>query len=105
MTAFNKQDLETVVNGMLKQSQDELKAMADPTDLERYWFFSYDKAASLEWNTYQFNKMLDLYSSKCRRWEEMHNGSCCVVERVRDRYLMPKIKEWISLVQAKHPQA
>jgi len=63
--------------------------------LEEYWFFKYDPNALIEENLYQFHDMLKLYGSFCRRWEEHHNGSCCVVERVRDKYLMPKIRLFI----------
>lgn len=60
--------------------------------LEEYWFFKWDESKPLDWNIYQFTDLLELYRRQCRRWEEYHNGSCCVVERVRDQYLMPKIK-------------
>jgi hypothetical protein len=46
--------------------------------------------------------MLNLYQNKCRRWEEMHNGSSCVVERVRDTYVMPKIREWLAVIKAEN---
>jgi hypothetical protein len=45
--------------------------------------------------------MLNLYAGRCRRWEEMHHGSMSVVERVRDAYMMPKIKEFIELHDAR----
>lgn len=43
---------------------------------------------------YEFFDMLELYKHFCSDWEEMHHGHVCVVERVRDKYLMPKIKEF-----------
>jgi len=58
--------------------------------------FTWNESASLEWNLYQFHDKLRLYGSFCRRWEGIHNGSCCVVERVRDTYLMPKIREFTA---------
>jgi len=97
-------DLKGIFIGILAAEREELKAMADPAGLERYWFFRYDPTASLEWNCYQFHSMLDLYKGKCRRWEEMHNGSQSVVERVRDRYLMPKIREWLEITRARSPE-
>jgi hypothetical protein len=65
-------------------------------DLEKYWFFKYDKNMSLESNMYKFHDLLNLYVVYCRRWEEHHNGHCCVVERVRDNYIMPKIQKFIE---------
>ena len=53
---------------------------------------------SKEWNLYKFSDALEMYKSRCRRWEEHHNGSSCVVERVRDKYLMPKIKDFLTKV-------
>ena len=60
--------------------------------LEGYWHFAFDAKKSVEANIYNFHDMLKLYGNFCRRWEQHHNGSCCVVERVRDHYLWPKIK-------------
>lgn len=88
-----------VLTGMMESGNRELRESSQ-SDLERYWFFTFDPTRSLEWNLYQFHDLLKLYGSQCRRWEEMHNGCCCVVERVRDKYLMPKIKEFIADTQA-----
>lgn len=65
-------------------------------DLERYWDFESDPAASKAWNVYQFHRALSTYGSVCRQWEEAHNGYACVVERVRDRYLLPKIRAFVK---------
>ena len=65
-------------------------------ELEEYWFFKFDHKIALEHNLYKFHDLLDLYGDFCRRWEEHHNGSCCVVERVRDKYLMPKIRQMVK---------
>ncbi len=67
--------------------------------LEGYWFFKWNHTTSLAANIYKFHKLLSAYGSQCRRWEEMHNGSCCVVERVCDTYLMPKIREFANMVR------
>jgi hypothetical protein len=64
--------------------------------LERYWHFRWQDESSIEINLYDFHKMLDLYGGFCRHWEEHHNGYTCVVERVRDTYLMPKIREFVK---------
>ena len=63
-------------------------------ELEYYWQFKFDAERSIEQNMYSFYRRLRAYESMCRRWEEHHNGSCCVVERVRDKYVMPKIREF-----------
>lgn len=63
-------------------------------ELERYWNFKWNPEATLAQNLYEFHDMLDLYGSFCRRWEDHHNGYICIVGRVRDKYLMPKIKEF-----------
>ena len=94
-----KEALDGVVTGIIASANAELRAMTKE-DLESRWFFRWDDAVAPEWNLYQFHKMLDLYGGFCRRWEEMHNGSCCVVERVRDTYLMPKIREFIAKINA-----
>jgi len=88
-----------VLDGILARGDAELQQMQQ-SGLEGYWHFHWDDAASLEWNIYKFHGMLKLYGSFCRRWEEMHNGHCCVVERVRDTYLIPKIREFAEKVRA-----
>ena len=96
MTEVTTEALEAVFTDILQRTQNELAAITDPTELERYWYFRYDEALSPAANLYEFNQLLELYRKRCRRWEEMHNGHCCVVERVRDRYLMPKIREFLT---------
>ena len=88
--------LDAVFKGILTNARDELQAIVDPTELERFWFFRHDPARSAAANLYEFHGMLSLYQRKCRQWEEIHNGSSCVVERVRDQYLMPKIREFLA---------
>lgn len=103
MDKVTDEALNEVFSGIISDEREELRSMSDPSSLERYWYFSYDHDASLEWNLYKFNQLLDIYRHKCRRWEEMHNGNCCVVERVRDAYVMPKIKDLINLINATKP--
>ena len=69
-------------------------------DLESYWWFKYDRTSSIDWNIYQFSECLESYKRNMRKWEEHHNGTSCVVERVRDKYLMPKIKEFRALTSS-----
>ena len=92
------EDIKGVLTGIIASSNADIQK-ASQQDLERYWHFRWNAGASLESNLYQFHKMLDLYGSFCRRWEETHNGHCCVVERVRDAYLMPKIREFAENVR------
>jgi hypothetical protein len=68
--------------------------------LENYWHFIFDHKSSLEDNIYRFQDLLQLYASFCKRWEQHHNGHCCLVERVRDQYLRPKIKRFAADVRA-----
>ena len=92
-----EKDISDVITSMAKRFDDELFQKTEE-ELEENWFFKWDDSASLEWNTYNFHDMLKLYGSFCRRWEEKHNGSRCVVGRVRDKYLMPKIKQFVKQI-------
>ncbi len=90
-----KTEMEAIFTGILSQAREELATMPQ-TELERFWFFKYDNNKSYEYNLYLFYDYLGMYSRKCRQWEELHNGNMCVVERVRDTYLMPKIREFVA---------
>lgn len=70
-------------------------------ELEQYWYFKWSDKSSVEWNIYQFSSNLESYKRNCRDWETEHNGSCCVVECVRDTYLMPKIREFLKTLEEK----
>jgi len=98
-TNVTTEDIESVIGGMLSRVQDELKHMTQQ-DLEKGWYFEYDNTRSPAWNLYEFHSLLNLYAGRCRRWEEMHHGSMSVVERVRDAYIMPKIRAFIELHDA-----
>ena len=100
----SENDIADVITGMAAAFDDDLQRMTQ-AELEDRWFFRWDDSASLERNLYEFHDLLKLYGSSCRRWEERHNGSCCVVERVRDTYLMPKIREFAEKVRTLPPNA
>lgn len=65
-------------------------------ELEDRWYFKFDSKKSAAANLYHFHNMLGLYERQCEEWEIHHNGHCCVVERVRDQYLMPKIEQFLK---------
>jgi hypothetical protein len=92
-TPLEQNALEDVITSILTRADQELFALSRE-GLESRWHFRYDTARSPEANLYDFHKMLHLYGGACRRWEEHHNGICCVVERVRDTYLLPKIRQF-----------
>lgn len=93
MVEITDADIGNVLTGIMRRVEVEYHMMTE-AELERHWYFRFEPKSTLAWNMYQFNSCLTLYGGSCRRWEEIHNGSCCVVERVRDKYLMPKIKEF-----------
>lgn len=78
-------------------SRDDAELMAlDEAALAAQWYWRWEADKSVAWNTYQFSGMLELHKRQCRRWEEHHNGNCCIVERVRDKYLMPRVREFLA---------
>lgn len=87
-------DIGAVVGRLIERADDELFS-TEQKDLEKFWFFKWEEG-SVAWNVYRFNRDLDLYKLQCRRWEEHHYGRVCVVERVRDKYLMPKINGFVE---------
>lgn len=84
-----------VLTSMVSRFDQKLFALSE-SDLAEEWYFKWDDKASIVWNIYEFSDMLEMYKRRCRRWEEHHNGSCCVVERVRDKYLMPRIRQFVD---------
>lgn len=100
MSKITEKEIKNCFNGITEAGNKELKEMSQ-ADLERYWLWKWNPNQSKEVNTYKFFDLLELYSHFCRRWEEMHNGHGCVVERVRDRYLMPKIKIFVAEISTK----
>ena len=89
-----EEDIKTVITSLHDSFQSELMNCTE-AELEGYWHYTYDASLPLEISLYRFHDRLKLYQNFCRRWEEYHHGSMCVVERVRDKYLMPKIR-WFS---------
>jgi len=69
--------------------------------LEDNWLFKWRDPVSLEENLYEFFDMLELYKYSCSQWEEEKNGHVCIVGRVRDKYVMPKIKELVDKIKQK----
>lgn len=90
-----EKDIKEVLDALSKKTEVTL-LKKDQRQLEDYWHFSWDKNMSAAYNTYRFMDNLESYRRNCRKWEEQHNGTCCVVERVRDEYLMPKIRAFLS---------
>jgi len=98
-----RQGLKTVIPKILEGFSQELYARTRE-QLEELWHFRFDPEKSAETNIYHFHDMLKLYSGQVRRWEEHHNGCCCVVERVRDQYLMPKIVAFAEDLKGSGPR-
>ncbi len=89
------QDVAEVINALDKSFTDGLYA-TPPDGLEKYWHFRWREGWTAEYAMYEFANQLAYYGEECRRCEEHHNGRVCVVERVRDKYLMPKAREFLS---------
>lgn len=95
MTTITEKDVENVLTSILQRSNDELLSCKEDELDGKYFHFKWNDNKPDHLNLYEFYQCLYLFSSSVRKWEEHHNGSCCVVERVRDKYLMPKIKEFL----------
>jgi len=95
---ITEQDIEKTILSLHDTLQQEL-FQCQEEDLEKYWHFKYNEKLSLVHNLYKFYDLLKLYHGFCRRWEEHTNGPSCVVERVRDKYLIPKIKNFIDAMK------
>lgn len=97
-TKVTKKEIEGVINNLAKSLDDELAQMVE-SDLEKYWHFKWEDDATNELNLYRFYDMLKLYGYFCEKWEQKHYGHYCIVERVRDKYLLPKIREFLEIFQ------
>jgi len=91
-------DAITKINDILDQD------LYDKTrgQLEDNWLFKWRDSVSLEKNPYEFFDMLELYKYFCSQWEEEKNGHVCIVGRVRDKYVMPKIKELVKDIKKRN---
>lgn len=94
-------DIGEMIKSLNATFDEELYSTPEDQLEKEYYHFNWENDRSILWNIYQFSDSLELYKRFCRRWEEKHNGSCCVVERVRDTYLMPKIKEFLTILKEK----
>jgi len=92
---FTEETLKEVMTAMITTSDAKLFACTE-AELPKLFYFNYDSKASQEWNLYQFSSALEPYKQKCRRWEEHYHGSCCVVKRVRDKYVIPQVKIFLK---------
>lgn len=99
MTAQHE-DIGKVITALANSFDAELFAMS-ADEIAAEWYWGWDDGCSAEWNTYQFSDILELHKGRWRRWEEHHNGPACVVERVRDKYVLPRVREFLGEL-AKH---
>lgn len=93
--AIKQDDIKQLLTSVMKGVDAELFACTQE-QLEQCWLFKWNPEKSKAWNFYEFHELLGLYRRKCRKWEEHYNGHVCVVERVRDKYLLPKIEAFIE---------
>ena len=94
MSEINKDVIAKTITSLAATFDRELYGKTKE-QLETYWMFEFDPSKTVASNLYTFHERLKLYGGFCRRWEEHHHGSCCVVERVRDQYLWPKIEQFM----------
>ena len=100
--SVTEEELKQALTSMASRFEEELYALKQD-ELEQHWHFAFDVSRSIAGNLYDFHEKLKLYGHFCRRWEEHHNGHCCVVERVRDTYLMPKIRAFAERISPNIP--
>src|SRR3954464_2906790 len=93
--ALTEKDIKDAITSLMGGFDDELYALSE-AELVAKWYFSWDERADLAWNLYQFSGMLEMHRRTCRRWEEHHHGHDSVVERVRDKYLLPRITAFLD---------
>jgi hypothetical protein len=97
-TEITKEELGKCIESMVSRFDAELFALS-AEEIAAEWFWRWETNRSKEWNTYQFSDILELHKRRWRRWEEHHNGSSCVVERVRDKYVMPRVSEFLLALE------
>lgn len=98
---LNNNALEEVMTSILQRHRNTLLELTQEQLLNDRWHYRYNDSASAAWNLYQFSSCLESYKRDCRDWETHYNGQSCVVERVRDKYLMPRIKEFLEILKVK----
>lgn len=96
---ITKDDIAEVITSMAESFDAELLAKS-ADEIASEWYWKWDDRRGADWNTYKFSDILELHKRRWRRWEEHHNGSCCVVERVRDKYVMPRVREFLAELRA-----
>lgn len=95
MNEPTQEQIGDVITAIAASADAELMALEE-AELSARWYWRWEEGRSIEWNTYKFSDALEMHKRQCRRWEERHNGSCCVVERVRDKYVMPRVREFLA---------
>lgn len=97
--SVTKEQIGDVITGLAASFDADLLALS-ADEIAAEWYWRWEEGRSVEWNTYKFSDILELHKRRWRRWEEHHNGSCCVVERVRDKYVMPRVREFLAALAA-----
>jgi hypothetical protein len=92
-----------VITALVTSASNELLVLTE-AEISEQWYWRWEEGRSLEWNTYKFSDALEMHKRRCRRWEEHHNGNACVVERVRDKYVMPRVREFLAALEAHNAQ-
>ena len=98
--SVTKEHIEDVITGLAASFDADLLALS-ADEIAAEWYWRWDEGRGREWNTYQFSGALELHKRRWRKWEEHHNGPCCVVERVRDKYVMPRVREFLETLGEK----
>jgi hypothetical protein len=93
---ITEKDLENTITSLVSRFDDELQRCNSQQLDENYWHFKFNTNKDPALTFYEFFDALVLYQNFCHRWEEAHNGSKCVVERVRDKYIIPKIHQFLK---------
>lgn len=88
-------DIGNVMANLAQTFDAELFALS-AEQLREEWRWRWNPGASELGNVYKFFSHLGTHKYRCERWETHHNGSACVVERVRDKYIIPRIKELLE---------
>lgn len=100
--AVNEHNISDVLKNIASAADKELLALSQE-QMQEEFYWEWESNSSAEWNTYQFNMILNLHMRRWRRWEEHHNGHFCVVERIRDKYVMPRIREFLNELETRRP--